>query len=167
MGLLDAIKSALGLESSGRQRPRGASETTAKTMGDSGHTAATATDDSAETGAATAESATEGGTSVDVTGPGDETAGSGAQAPEGSGDEPSEGPGDETDVAGETAHPGAGVDLREVTGIGPAYADRLQDAGVDDVAALAERDPGPLAEEIDVPEGQVSDWVDQARDWQA
>jgi polyhydroxyalkanoate synthase len=57
---------------------------------------------------------------------------------------------------------GAGVDLEEIKGIGPTYGDRLRDAGIADVAALADADPADLAERADVPEGRVEDWVDRA-----
>jgi len=54
--------------------------------------------------------------------------------------------------------------LTDISGIGPAYAERLENAGVDSVDALAEADPATLAAEISVGEGSVADWVEQATD---
>ena len=72
--------------------------------------------------------------------------------------------------AGETepAEPadGAGIDghrdLEDIDGVGPAYADRLEAAGIDDLSALAVADPGELGDAIDVPVGTVAEWVAQA-----
>ena len=55
-------------------------------------------------------------------------------------------------------------DLEEIDGIGPAYAGRLRAAGVDTVGALEGIDPAALAGEIDVPEGRLRGWVEQAED---
>lgn len=52
--------------------------------------------------------------------------------------------------------------LKEIDGIGPAYADRLQDAGIDDLASLAVADPEELGKAIDVPSTTVAEWVEQA-----
>ena len=52
--------------------------------------------------------------------------------------------------------------LESIDGIGQAYADRLVNAGIDDLLALAVADPADLAEAIDVPEATVADWVEQA-----
>mgnify|MGYP006275660327 CR=1 FL=1 len=54
-----------------------------------------------------------------------------------------------------------GSELETVSGIGEKTADKLQTAGVDDVAALKEADPDALAEEV---EGVGPDTV---RNWQA
>jgi predicted flap endonuclease-1-like 5' DNA nuclease len=50
-----------------------------------------------------------------------------------------------------------------VKGIGPTYADRLSEAGVETVADLAEADAADLAERADVPEGRVENWIEQAK----
>jgi len=55
-------------------------------------------------------------------------------------------------------------DLERVDGIGPRYAERLRDAGVDDLDALVAADPANIAERVDVPESRVEDWVTKARD---
>lgn len=57
-----------------------------------------------------------------------------------------------------------GDPVETVRGIGPAYADRLDDAGVETVPDLAAADPAALAEAIEVAESRVERWVDRARD---
>ncbi|MDL5360784.1 class III poly(R)-hydroxyalkanoic acid synthase subunit PhaC [Halalkalicoccus sp. NIPERK01] len=75
--------------------------------------------------------------------------------------------GESTDEAGEEDD-GAnaeGADLETITGIGPTFAERLRDAGVSTVEALAQSDPDDLAERIEVSSPQsVEDWVDEATD---
>ena len=63
----------------------------------------------------------------------------------------------------ERSPPGEGVDLEEVKGIGPAYADRLRDAGIEDVAALAAADAADLAERSDMGEGRLEKLIDRAK----
>lgn len=53
-------------------------------------------------------------------------------------------------------------DLTTIDGIEPAYADRLREAGVNDLPSLAEADPEELGETIDVHTWTVADWVEQA-----
>lgn len=52
----------------------------------------------------------------------------------------------------------------DISGIGPAYSERLSQAGIDSIGDLAAADPGGLAEELDLTEGRVSAWVEDARD---
>jgi polyhydroxyalkanoate synthase len=54
------------------------------------------------------------------------------------------------------------TDLDQVRGVGPAYADRLREAGVGTVSELAAADPDELAASIDVSTSRVADWVDHA-----
>jgi predicted flap endonuclease-1-like 5' DNA nuclease len=51
-----------------------------------------------------------------------------------------------------------------VRGIGPAYGERLAEAGVKTVAELAEADPEWLADQVNVSESRVRRWVDRASD---
>ncbi|MDZ7701300.1 MAG: hypothetical protein U5J98_04110, partial [Halobacteriales archaeon] len=53
-------------------------------------------------------------------------------------------------------------DLEAIEGIGAAYADRLQEAGIEDLLALAVADPEDLGEALDVPSTTVAEWVEQA-----
>lgn len=71
--------------------------------------------------------------------------------------EPADEESDEADAAG-----GEAVD--EVKGIGPAYAERLADAGVTTVADLAEADPEALADQIGVSDKRIARWIDRARE---
>ncbi len=54
------------------------------------------------------------------------------------------------------------LELTDITGIGPTYAELLNDAGIETVEELAEADPESLASEIDVGASRVKDWVSQA-----
>ncbi len=56
----------------------------------------------------------------------------------------------------------SGPGLEDITGIGPAYADRLRDAGVESVEELAAADPAALGDTIDVSTNRVADWINQA-----
>lgn len=57
------------------------------------------------------------------------------------------------------------ADLEAISGIGPTFAERLREAGVANVGALAEADPEDLANRIGVSSDQlVEDWVDEASD---
>ncbi|MFB6101329.1 MAG: class III poly(R)-hydroxyalkanoic acid synthase subunit PhaC [Haloplanus sp.] len=60
----------------------------------------------------------------------------------------------ETDVAG--------TDLQVLDGIGPAYASRLETAGVATVEALADADPAVLSAEADIDEGRIRGWIEAA-----
>jgi polyhydroxyalkanoate synthase len=73
-------------------------------------------------------------------------------------DDPSEAEHGGTDV--ETAV--ADGDLESVNGIGPTYAGRLREAGLDGLAALAEADAETVAEVAEVPVSRAEDWIDQA-----
>ena len=57
----------------------------------------------------------------------------------------------------------SGADLDDIKGIGPAYAQRLRDAGIDSVDDLANADAADLADEIEVSEKRVSAWIDRAK----
>jgi predicted flap endonuclease-1-like 5' DNA nuclease len=48
-------------------------------------------------------------------------------------------------------------------GIGPSYAERLGESGIESVADLAEADPGAVADEIDVSESRVERWNERAK----
>ena len=54
-------------------------------------------------------------------------------------------------------------ELTDVSGIGPTYAELLQETGIESVEDLGEQDPEALAEEIDVGVSRVRDWVEQAQ----
>ena len=55
-------------------------------------------------------------------------------------------------------------DLQLIEGIGPAYAERLRNAGIETIGALAAADAETLAAEIDVPATRVTEWIEHAID---
>jgi predicted flap endonuclease-1-like 5' DNA nuclease len=78
--------------------------------------------------------------------------------------------GDEESTAEGTTGPAAGSgaggegDLRSLRGVGPTYAARLQEAGIDGPASLVEADPDRVAEAADMPREGVDTLVDRARE---
>ncbi|MBO4247806.1 class III poly(R)-hydroxyalkanoic acid synthase subunit PhaC [Halomicrobium sp. IBSBa] len=52
-------------------------------------------------------------------------------------------------------------DVASVDGIGPTYADRLREAGIETVDDLATHDVAELAEIAETTESRVQDWLDQ------
>nr|WP_254662875.1 class III poly(R)-hydroxyalkanoic acid synthase subunit PhaC [Haladaptatus sp. W1] len=54
------------------------------------------------------------------------------------------------------------ADLKDIPGIGSAYAERLRDAGIESPATLANADVNRLAEETDISEATVRKWVNEA-----
>lgn len=71
--------------------------------------------------------------------------------------------GDDEIDADDGAASDADTDLETISGIGPTFAERLREAGVSNVEALAETDPDDLADRIGVSSDQlVEGWVDEA-----
>jgi predicted flap endonuclease-1-like 5' DNA nuclease len=72
----------------------------------------------------------------------------------------------EHEAAGSDAvETGAGAEsVKTIKGIGPAYAERLSNEGVDSVADLAAADAAELAAAIDLSEKRVGGWIERARD---
>jgi predicted flap endonuclease-1-like 5' DNA nuclease len=58
--------------------------------------------------------------------------------------------------------PEEGPDLESVSGIGPAYATRLNEAGVRGVSDLLEADATAVAEETGISEKRISRWQERA-----
>ena len=54
------------------------------------------------------------------------------------------------------------ADLTSVKGIGPVYAERLNEAGIHNFAQLAAADPGAVAEAAGTSESAAKDWIEQA-----
>jgi polyhydroxyalkanoate synthase len=69
----------------------------------------------------------------------------------------------EEEVAAEEPAPES-PELVDINGIGPAYADRLQDAGIPTVADLADADAGALAAETDISVERLEGWIEQAKE---
>jgi predicted flap endonuclease-1-like 5' DNA nuclease len=57
-----------------------------------------------------------------------------------------------------------GVAVGEIRGIGPAYGERLADAGVHTVSDLAAADPAELSAATGIAEGRIEGWIDRATD---
>ncbi|SFF91521.1 Helix-hairpin-helix domain-containing protein [Halopelagius inordinatus] len=58
----------------------------------------------------------------------------------------------------------ANESVDNVKGIGPAYAERLADAGVSTVGELVAADPESLADDIGVSEKRIARWIDRAKE---
>jgi predicted flap endonuclease-1-like 5' DNA nuclease len=52
-----------------------------------------------------------------------------------------------------------------LNGIGPAYAERLENAGIETVGDLAAADATTLADDADIAEGRIQGWIDQASEY--
>lgn len=61
------------------------------------------------------------------------------------------------------ATPATGESVETITGIGPAYAERLGDAGIETVDQLAAADAADLANDTDISESRVQKWIDLAK----
>lgn len=184
MGWIDAIRSLLGLESTERRRPsdvevtveREPEATAERAVKEPVEPEGEPTDDAApatagedvETAAteSTAETATETESTAEPTedaepvaaNPGVETADQ----------EPAdvEAEDAEATTSDEPDEPldfeGAEDPVDTVKGIGAAYAQRLADAGVDSVGALAAADAAALAERTDISEKRLGRWIERA-----
>lgn len=53
--------------------------------------------------------------------------------------------------------------LQRINGIGPAYADRLRETGIDSLDALAAADVTTVAESAEVTETKAKGWIEQAQ----
>jgi len=56
----------------------------------------------------------------------------------------------------------SGDPVQSIKGIGPAYAERLNNEGIVTVTELAAADAVALSDAIDVPESVVAKWIDRA-----
>jgi len=198
MGLIERIKSALGLSTSASQpgpdtadRPTPGESTDGEAPPDEGvdvtveHAPATESEDAVkgtDTAAETVSTDTDEPAAADAASE-DSEAESGAEheseaepesevdasEPEADASEPEAEPESEveddteTETGADASHPSdPDADLEEITGIGPTYADRLREAGIADIGALAAADAADLAERADVPASRVEDWVERA-----
>ena len=71
---------------------------------------------------------------------------------------------DDADSTGSDESP-AGDPVGHITGIGPAYGDRLAAMGIETVDELADADPVAVAEETSVGEKRATTWIDRANDF--
>jgi predicted flap endonuclease-1-like 5' DNA nuclease len=73
----------------------------------------------------------------------------------------------ETDTnAEESAEPAGEASVIDVKGIGPTYAARLRDIGINTLHDLVKADPDDVQEKLDVAGGSatVQNWIEQARE---
>ena len=54
------------------------------------------------------------------------------------------------------------TDLQQISGIGPAYEERLRNAGVETIDDLSSASSDELSTAIEVPKAQVVDWIERA-----
>jgi hypothetical protein len=164
MGLISTIKSMLGIGGS-RDRSRdgsGGTDVTVEREPDASSERAVKESDSAATDTDTAEDA--GGRTDDT------SDGSELTFENDPGETLDDGPADDdtasVDAGGDDApdhEPGDGEPVEEIKGIGPAYAERLGDAGVHTVSDLAGADAGDLDEATGIGENRLQNWIDRAQ----
>ena len=58
-----------------------------------------------------------------------------------------------------------GDPVEQITGIGPAYGDRLAAMGIETVDELADADPVAVADETSVGEKRATTWIDRANEF--
>ena len=164
MGILDTLLSLIGLDGSSSEGER--RETTVsveRERVDADSEAAVKGTDSAEDAAAAGTDAAAPTDSLV-----DEDAGA-AEPAEAAGPDADDGETEldtaEAESAGETTGEHEDAESVEVVkGIGPAYDERLENAGIDSVAELAAADAADLAPKIDLSEKRVGRWIDRAKD---
>jgi predicted flap endonuclease-1-like 5' DNA nuclease len=165
MGLLTKLKSALGLEREEGSAGSGSDVTVEREASTaSGEAVKEPTDGSADSDdgvdepvASETDAAASTESLVDEEHTEDSTrAAEPAEAAETGGEQTTEPGGEETTETDSE-------DVSTVKGIGPAYAERLHEAGVETVADLASADAATLAEETDLSEKRVGRWIDSAQ----
>ena len=178
MGILQKLKSALGMGTSGRSRqdaepdvtverkPSAESERAVKTEDPTGGEddpesvpaddgpPAEPDDEDGPGGDATGEASADDGPDEDATA---EASADDEPAQDDSDDEPAE--------EGATDPDDDSPPVEAITGIGATYADRLEAAGIETVADLADSDVPTVVEAAQATESRVEDWLEQARDW--
>jgi predicted flap endonuclease-1-like 5' DNA nuclease len=174
MSLFDTIKSLLGLGDTDQTRTEQTETTVSVEREPADESTADTETEAAVKGdepvAADTDAAASTGSLVDEDEATDEPAGR-AEPAEAAGPESDD---ETTDVdsvevdAGEaepTAEPGGSSEPVDVVkGIGPAYAERLADVGIETVGELAAADAADVAERITVSEKRVSRWIQRANE---
>lgn len=163
MGLLDKLKSTLGLQS----REEGAEGTTVNVEYEpdpESEAAVKGTDEPVAAGTSAAGS-TGSITEEPPEVPGDDDVAAAAEPAEAAGPESQVETPEATDAEAETeAEPEVGADesVDTIQGIGPAYAERLREAGIETVGDLRGADVTDLAEETGLSEKRLGRWVERA-----
>ncbi len=70
----------------------------------------------------------------------------------------------DADPAADTGSPDEGTaePVDSLSGIGPAYSERLSDAGIETIGDLAAADASTLDEATGIGEGRLGDWIERA-----
>jgi predicted flap endonuclease-1-like 5' DNA nuclease len=183
MGLLSLLKSVIGLGGSGSDTRSGTRESGQRDVDvavehepdaepATGSEAAVKGTETADVTAAETQSATPGDGSATATETETETEGDdeGVETAEEIGaDEEEATETDETEAdEDEEAEPATAVENADepvdtIKGIGPSYAERLADIGIETVGDLLEHDAEEIAAETDLSEKRVGRWLDRAR----
>lgn len=69
------------------------------------------------------------------------------------------------DVAETADDTGSSAPVTEIKGIGPAYADRLAGVDIETVGELAAADAAAIADETDLSESRVGGWIERAAEY--
>jgi len=149
MGLLDILKAAMGLET---QSQTGSTTTTDSPQQDVDVTVEHEPD-------TTSEDAVKGTDDEDS----EPAAGTETEQQDDTEDEADE---SEADAESEAETPdleNADDAVDTIKGIGPSYADKLDDAGIDTVDDLVSMGAEPIAAETDISEKRAQRWIDRAR----
>ena len=161
MGLLSTLKSLLGMEEESRSAGSGVDVTVE-------HEPSTESERAVKESGAEHEAEAEDGESVDepVATETDAAASTESLVDEEHTDDPTRAaePAEAASTGEEEVESVDGEPVTVLKGIGPAYADRLEDAGIESVADLAAADPEELAERVDLSAKRVGRWVDTAQD---
>ena len=162
MTLFDSILSLLGLKSSDSKQQSSTDVSVEHDPDAENEAAAKGTDASASTGSVTEEPPRDDAAAE----PAEATSVTNHAGEEHEAAEPAEaaGPvGNETEPS-DLAEDAGEDPVDTVSGIGPAYASKLGDAGVETVAELAAADPTALAEETDISEKRLTRLVERAQE---
>jgi predicted flap endonuclease-1-like 5' DNA nuclease len=188
MGLLEKLKSAIGLDSSGSRAPTGAesarrdvdvtverepetpsdpdpaNEAAVKGTTDvASNESTTAPPDASDRGAAEASTTTADSTTDAATEAGEQTPSADATAPSAERGASEGDAGDDGDASSPSV-PAPDRPVDSLSGIGPAYAARLAEVGVETVGDLVETGAETVGAETDLSEKRVAGWIEQARD---
>ena len=163
MGLISTIKSLLGMDDSHDRRSqssgtdvtveRETDATTERAVKESDEGATGASTDGESNGVPDTAAESSDDTSTDEIAGATDVFDTDTDATEETGD-------DATSDGGEGSSDGDPVD--DIKGIGPAYAERLADAGVSTVPELADADAAELDDATGIGENRIQGWIDRA-----
>lgn len=70
---------------------------------------------------------------------------------------------DRAETEPETESESPDEEIQDIKGIGPSYATKLSEAGVDSVDQLADADPADLSDETELSQKRIRGWIERAR----